>query len=89
MDRMKLLKDKENLLELFVKAECWAIDKGIDWEKIGEYKYTSEQQRDKFVEFANKRENIIKELEWIEEEMIKKGIIKENIEGFEIVKATN
>jgi hypothetical protein len=89
MDRDKLLKDKENLLELLVKAECWAIDKGIDWESISDYEYKNEQQRDKFIEFANKRENIIKELEWIEEEMIKQGIIKGKVEGFEIAKATN
>jgi hypothetical protein len=84
MNRVKLLADKENLLEKLQIAEKWAIDKGINWESIGEYKYKNEQQRDKFIEFANKRENIIKELEWYEEEMIRRGIIK----GFG-VKATN
>lgn len=84
MDRVKLLEDKESLLEKLQIAEKWALDKGIDWECVGEYKYKNEEQRNKFIEFANKRDNIIKELEWYEEEMIKEGIIK----GIGLVKAT-
>lgn len=75
MDRDKLIVEYQKLLERLDSASTW-LDSSIykDWEEVKEEKYKVWHEWD----------NIIKELEWLEEEMIKKGIIK----GFG-AKATN
>lgn len=79
MDRDKLTIEYQKLLERLDKSNTW-LENSIykDWKEVEEEKY----------KIFHERDNIIKELEWIKEEMIKVGIIKEKIEGFEIVKAT-
>lgn len=80
MDRDKLIIEYQKLLERVDKANTW-IENSMykDWEEVKEEKY----------KVYHGWENIIKELEWIKEEMIKGDIIKEKVEGFEIIKAAN
>ena len=57
IDRNKLLKEYEKLIDRLMKAESWAIDHGFNWDDVKKYKYKIWHERD----------NIIKEIEFVRE----------------------
>ena len=67
MDRGKLIIEYQKLLERVDKASTW-IENSIykDWEEVKEEKY----------KVYHEWENLIKEIEWIREEMLKEKLIK-------------
>ncbi|HSQ88915.1 hypothetical protein [Romboutsia sp.] len=78
MNREELIKQYEKGLNRLEKAEKWLHDNNIDWEYV-------EANKPKI---WHERVTLLAEIEWLKEEMLKREIIKGNIEGFEIVKAT-
>lgn len=78
MNKKELIEQYEKDLIRLEKAEMWLHDNNIDWKYV-------EANKPKI---WHERVTLLAEIEWIREEMLKGEIIKGNIEGFEIVKAT-
>ena len=57
IDRNKLLREYQKLLNRLDSAENWAIDNGFNWEDVKKHKYKIWLERD----------NIIKEIEFVRE----------------------
>ena len=57
LEKDKLLKEYQKLLQRLDKAENWAIENNVNWEDVKNFKY----------KIWHKRSNIIKEIEFVRE----------------------
>lgn len=65
MDRVKVLGEYQKLIERLYSAEEW----------LGRSKYdTWEQVKDNQYKIYHERENILSEIEWMKEELLKLGL---------------
>jgi hypothetical protein len=57
LEKDKLLKEYQKLLQRLDKAENWAIENNVNWEDVKNFKY----------KIWHERSNIIKEIEFVRE----------------------
>lgn len=65
MDRVKVLGEYQKLIERLYMAEEWLNKSNYDdWEQVKENKY----------KIYHERENILNEIDWMKEELLKLGL---------------
>lgn len=65
MDRVKVLAEYQKLIERLYMAEEWLNKSSYcDWEQVKENKYN----------IYHERENILNEIDWMKEELLKLGL---------------